>query len=151
MNVTTSPARPVASCGCVAKAGAYRTSSVAAALRECGVDGLEPLAPGRQRVDVDVGGRGQVLAREDAVLLELVQTLREDRGADADDVALQLREPLGPEQQLADDDHRPPVAHDVERVRGRAPVVVGAVRPSSCHDPSVRPLLRLPDHPLRLP
>ncbi len=54
-----------------------------------------------------------------------VAVLSQRGGADADDVTLEVGEPLGSEQEFARHQKGPPFADDVERVGGRAAVVVG--------------------------
>ncbi len=69
----------------------------------------ELIHPGAER-------RGELAAPDDAGALEVAQTLREDVGAGVEDSLTQVGEALGAEQQLADHEHGPPLAHEIERV-----------------------------------
>src|SRR5262249_9216111 len=67
------------------------------------------------------------LASDDPVLLELAEATSEQVAGDARQALLQIGVAASvPVQQLADDQERPAIAHDVERSRRRAVLVVGA-------------------------
>jgi hypothetical protein len=75
----------------------------------------------------DRGRRRQLAAANDARLLQLPQSLGEDVGGRAADVAGQLGEAQRPEQQLADDQQRPALADPVESSGETARLVVEAL------------------------
>ena len=77
-----------------------------------------------QLVDGDRRGTREGALLDDALLLQTGQAVGEDVGADAGQPVGQVGEPLGPEQQLADDERRPALADDVERDRGRTALAV---------------------------
>jgi len=89
-------------------------------------DRLERPAAAGELVDSDAGGRVEDVAADDARALKLVQPLGEDVRADPVQAGPQLDEPFRPEDQLADDQQRPPVADDVEGAGDPAGVVVAA-------------------------
>ena len=71
------------------------------------------------------------LAAESVVLLfagrlQPLKTLGEDVRADAGQTRAQVAEPLGSQQEFAHHEQRPALAHEIERVRGRARVLVAA-------------------------
>ena len=77
-----------------------------------------------QLVDGDRRGAREGALLDDAVLLQAGQAVGEDVRADAGQPVGQVGEPLGAEQQLADDERRPALADDVERDRGRTALTV---------------------------
>ena len=88
-------------------------------------DRLELLAPLGQLVDARAGRRGKLAPPHDSRPLELAQALSEDVGAGVDDARAKIREALGAEQQLADDQQRPALADEIEGMRRRARFAVG--------------------------
>jgi hypothetical protein len=91
-------------------------------------DRLE-LAPTRgQLVDARAGRWRQRAAAHDARLLELLEPLGQDVGADVGKPGAQVGEALGPEEQLAHDEQRPALAHEVERAGHAAAVAVRSLR-----------------------
>jgi hypothetical protein len=90
-------------------------------------DGLEAGAELGKLVDLRCGRRGQPALVHDAGRAEVAQALREDVGAHVRQVDAQIGEALGPQEQLADDQERPPLTHDVQRTRDSADVAVGAL------------------------
>ena len=71
-----------------------------------------------QLVDGDRRGTREGALLDDALLLQTDQAVGEDVGADAGQPVGQVGEPLGPEQQLADDERCPALA---DRRRARSP------------------------------
>ena len=72
-------------------------------------------------------------ASDDSRPLECAELLGQDRRADARDITLKINEALRSQEQFSDNDEGPSIPDQVERVRSRATVVVGAVGPSRCH------------------
>jgi hypothetical protein len=93
---------------------------------EPGEDWLQLHPPVGLLVDPRRRGRGKLAASHDPGLLQPAQSLGEDVGARARQARLKVREALGPQQQLADDQERPALSHEVEGVRRRAPIIVRA-------------------------
>ena len=71
--------------------------------------------------------RRQLALDHEALGRQLAHPLGQHVGADARQARAQIREALGPEQQLADDHQRPALAHQVEGARDAAHVPVGAL------------------------
>src|SRR5262249_49790536 len=92
---------------------------------------LEGAAAGGELVRGDARRRVQDFAADHAGPFELAEPLRQDVRADRAQAAAQLAEPFGPEDELADDQQRPPVAYDVKRAGDPAGVVVA---PGGRHD-----------------
>src|SRR5512132_1419054 len=84
-------------------------------------------------VDRDGGGRRERALADDPCLLESSQSLRQPVAPARREDREELLEPLGTEQQLADHQHRPALAEDVERAGERAHLPVGL----GWHPPSI--------------
>jgi hypothetical protein len=77
-----------------------------------------------QLVHVRGGGRREVVAPDDAVVLELAQALGEHVRADPGQTRAQVGEALGAEQQLAHHEQGPAVADRIERAGDAAAVAI---------------------------
>src|SRR4029453_5889004 len=84
-------------------------------------------------IDRDAGGRREGALADDSCLLESSQSLGEPVAPDRREDRQEVLEPLGTEQQLADHQHRPALAEDIQRAGERAHLPVGLGR----HPPSI--------------
>src|SRR5690349_4884618 len=80
------------------------------------------IAPGREFIDLHRCRRRQLAPREHARGLEPLEPLREDVRADSWQAALEFAEAPPAEHQLANDQQRPALAHQLERKRGAASI-----------------------------
>ena len=88
-------------------------------------DRFELVAPVGELVDEGACGRAESLPSQDAGLLEFPQALGQHRRADPWQAALEVSEPFGPEEQLADDQQGPALSEEFGGVGGGAAVAVG--------------------------
>ncbi len=101
-----------------------------------GAESVGPLRDAREHT-LDVM-RAELAALHDARLLELAEALGQDVGTGAGQTRSQVGEALRAEQQLADHQERPPLAHQVEGTRDPARVAVGS---HAIHSPSITGLI----------
>ena len=114
-----------------------RTERPRAPVREHVEHLAEPLAVLRELVDPRRRGRVELAAADDASLLERLQARGEDVRAAAGETCVEIRvAELVVLEELADDEQRPALTDEVERMRHRAVLVV-ALR----HAPIVAELL----------
>lgn len=109
-------------------------------------EGLQGAAPFGQLVEADAGRRTQVPPLDDAVLGQLPEPLAEHVRAHAAQAAEQVVEALGAEQEVADHQHRPPLAEDIESTRHttRIPIATHAAHgPQATADPNLGVMLVL--------
>src|SRR5581483_3287862 len=92
----------------------------------------EPLPVLRELVHARGGRRRQRAPGDDPVRLEVAQAGGEDVGADTGQVVDEVRVPLRAVHQLADDEQRPALADQVERVSNRAVLVVALSHRTQC-------------------
>jgi hypothetical protein len=95
------------------------------------------LAPPGQRVPA--GTPVRVDPRDQARVLQRLEPLGEQVGTDARQRVQQLPVPARPDQQLPDDEQRPPLPHHVERQRQPALLLVTALLPDPGHIASAHP------------
>src|SRR5437870_2417394 len=62
--------------------------------------------------------------RAEPVLFHQLESLRQERGRDAGQGGVEVLEPPWPVEQVANDEERPPLAHELERLRDRAGLTV---------------------------
>jgi hypothetical protein len=79
-------------------------------------------------VDLSGSGRRQSAARDDPVALELAEPEAQNIGGNAREALAEIREPFGPERELADDEERPALPDQIERAGDPAVLVVGSLR-----------------------
>jgi len=111
-----------------AKSGlARREGGHAAEAPERDHDRLELASALGELVDPRSRWRREGATTHQARLLEIAQALGQDVGADVRQSGAQIGEALGAQQQLADDEEGPALAHEVEGARDPAAVAVGAL------------------------
>ena len=94
-------------------------------------------APFGELVDVRRRRRWESAAAHDAGLFELAQPLGEHVRAALGQAGVKVGEPLGAEQQVPDDEQRPPLADQVEGVGGGASVAIGPHRGHLAEDSGI--------------
>ena len=94
---------------------------------------FELATPLRELIDVHTGGRWYLRLIHDPCMLQLTETHRHSGRGGSVSAGQKLSEALGPEHQLADHDHGPTIADDVEGVGGSACVPVVGVATANRH------------------
>ena len=89
------------------------------------------ITPRRQLIDLDRRRRRQLAANQYPGLLQPLEPLGQHVGTDSVEARLKVAETAGPEQQFADQRHRPALADQVHAVRGGTGIVVSPFLVSS--------------------
>jgi hypothetical protein len=87
-------------------------------------NGAQLLPPVGEAVQGGGDRRLRLLTLHDALSLQLAQPVGEQVGGDARKPVSQIRVPAGPDEQLADDQQRPPLVQQLHRLSHRAELVI---------------------------